>query len=1037
MTLMLVLGLFALGRMTTQFFPDFGIDVVTVSVQWPGASAEDLDDNVVQAIEPEVRFLDGVDTVTSSSFEGRAAVAVEFEAGTDMQKALSDVENAVAQVTTLPENSERPVIKRFTRYDSISRVVLSGPYSEEALNAFATEMRDDLLTRGIDKVDIAGKREEEIWVEVLPETLRRLDMTLGDVAERIASISQDIPSGDTAGAVERQIRSEGQLTTAREIAGIEIKSLEGGQKVFLRDVAEVSESFEEGGITLRRGDHPAVELHVQRSTNADALELADTVDGYLAEVAPSLPRNLAVEQYDVQADLIRSRIQLLLKNGAGGLVLVLAVLFLFLRVRVGFWVAMGIPVSMMGTMVVMLASGQSINMVSLFGMIMALGIIVDDAIVVGEHTESRFRGGLPALEAAERGAGRMAAPVLSSSLTTIAAFLPLFMISDVIGQIIQAIPLVIVSIIVASLIECFLVLPGHLHHTLTGRDVLAAGARARQWLTGLQPRPSRLRAGFDRRFEAFRDGPFTRFVAKAVEYRYATLATALAAFVLALGVVAGGRVGFVFFPAPEVDKFYGNVEFAAGTPRDVTSRQIEELERALADAEQALTGGEGALIEFTLATIGVNVGLGPTANPVTGDHAGGLTVELVGTEQRDITAAEVMREWRERARLLPGLVGFTVRPAQAGPPGRDVDVRLTGDDIQALKQAAAEVKALLGSYPGVSDIEDDLPYGKIETLLELTPRGRAMGFTTQSVGSQVRDAFQGAIAKRFARGDEEVEIRVQYPRRMVDLAALDSLYLRGPGGAEVPLSSVVTLREDTGFARIRREDGRRQVAITAELDLGVTTTNEVTGALLEDGLADIAQEHGASFVFKGKSEEQEETFADMRGGAAVGLITIFIILAWVFGSYARPAVVMLIIPLGFVGAVVGHMLLGFDLTILSMVALIGLAGIVVNNSIILVSVIDERLADGQSLMEAIVGGACDRVRAVILTTTTTIGGLTPLMFETDLQAQFLIPMAITIVFGLLVATLMVLVVVPALLGVGGDLARLTGRGPGRTVQPAE
>jgi len=670
-------------------------------------------------------------------------------------------------------------------------------------------------------------------------------------------------------------------------------------------------------------------------------------------------------------------------------------------------------------------------------MIMALGIIVDDAIVVGEHTESRFRSGLPALEAAERGAGRMAAPVLSSSLTTIAAFLPLFMITDIIGQIIQAIPLVIVSIIVASLVECFLILPGHLHHTLIGRDVLAAGARTRQWLTGVQPRPSRLRAGFDRRFEAFRDGPFTRFVTKAVEYRYATLATALAAFILALGAVAGGRVGFVFFPAPEVDKFYGNVEFAAGTPRDVTIRQIDELEHALAEAEDALTGGEGGLIEFTLATVGVNVGLGPDANPVTGDHAGGLTVELVGAEERDITAAEVMQEWRERARLLPGIVAFTVRPAQAGPPGRDVDVRLTGDNIQALKDAAAEVKALLGSYPGVSDIEDDLPYGKIETLLELTPRGRAMGFTTQSVGHQVRDAFQGAIAKRFARGEEEVEIRVQYPRQTVDLAALDSLYLRGPGGAEVPLSSAVTLREDTGFARIRREDGQRQVAITAELDLGVTTTTEVTGALLDDGLAEIAQRHGASFEFKGKSEEQGETFADMRAGAAVGLIAIFIILAWVFGSYTRPAVVMLIIPLGFVGAVVGHVLLGFDLTILSMVALIGLAGIVVNNSIILVSVIDERLADGQPLMAAIVGGARDRVRAVILTTTTTIGGLTPLMFETDLQAQFLIPMAITIVFGLLVATLMVLVVVPALLGVGADLARLTGRGPGLAPQAAE
>ncbi|MFQ5959670.1 MAG: efflux RND transporter permease subunit, partial [Alphaproteobacteria bacterium] len=529
----------------------------------------DVDANIVQAIEPEVRFLDGVKRVRSSSAEGLGVLVIEFEPGTEMQAALANVETAVDQVTTLPEDSERPVVKRIVHYDNITRLVVSGPYSEAALKKFAKDIREDLLRLGIDKVDLFGARDEEIWVEVDPATLRRLNLTLGDIATRIAATSQDLPSGDTRGAAETQIRSLGLVKTAQDLGHVEVRSLASGEKIYLRDIATVSERFEDRGVTVRRDGQPAIELHVQRAVNADALELADIVHDYLGELRPKLPANLRVEQYEVAAELIRSRRDLLLRNGLGGLVLVVTILFIFLNGRVAFWVAVGIPVSLLATMAVMLATGQSINMVSLFGLIMAIGIVVDDAIVVGEHAATRSRDGMAPHEAAETGARRMAAPVLSSSLTTIAAFTPLLLISDIIGAIIKAIPLVAIAVIVASLIECFLVLPGHL------RGALAHSAG----------RASRPRRWFRRNFDHLRDGPFRRLVGLCVNWRYATVAGALAALILCGGLVLGGRVGFVFFPSPESDWVDANVQLVAGSPRSQTMAMLDEMERAMRAAE--------------------------------------------------------------------------------------------------------------------------------------------------------------------------------------------------------------------------------------------------------------------------------------------------------------------------------------------------------------------------------------------------------------------------------------------------------------------
>ncbi len=1044
MVLMLVAGAFGLNRMTTQFFPDFGIDMVLVTVVWPGASAGDVDGSIVQAVEREVRFIDSVKAVKSSAFEGRALITVEFEAGSDMQSALANVETAVGQVTTLPQDAETPTVRRIVRYDTLSRILVSGPYSESALKVYAKQIRDGLLRRGIDKIDLGGGRDEEILVEIKPETLRRMNLTLNEVAQKIHQVTQDVPSGDVAGRAERQLRSVGDVKSARELGRIEIKSFASGEKIWLRDIATVRETFDRNGKTYWRGGNRAIELHAKRAPADDALILADEVDKYLAEVGPTLPQNLKLEQFDVQADLVRSRINLLLENGATGLLIVLVVLFLFLNGWVAFWVAAGIPISLAATMLVMWVSGQSVNMVSLFSIIMAIGIIVDDAIVVGEHSEALHRQGYDNALAAEVGARRMAMPVFCAALTTIAAFLPLLLITDVIGSIIRTIPLVVIAVIVASLIECFLVLPGHMRHALAITE--RRRGRLRRWFAPLFGIPLvwlwpvippvlalRLlirilmvfKRGFGRAFDFFRDRIFFPLVRLTIRWRYTTVALALAALIGAASIVAGGRVSFVFFANPELDNIFATAEFSAGTPRERTRAMVEEMEQAMRATEQDLTGDKNGLVRFSHRVIGFPIGTRSAAeSPIQGGHVGSLFVQLVPADQRTIQADRFIAAWKQRIRNMPGLRQLNIESATGGPPGRDVDVRLTGASTIELKKAAEELKLVLKTIPGVLTMEDNLPYGKIETILELTPRGRALGFTTENVGRQVRNTFEGAIAKRFARGDEEVVVRVRFPKDRLTSEALHNLHLRAPNGSFVPLGAVVSIREKQGFARIKSEDGLREVAVTADLNTRVMTTQQAVAEMRKSGLDDIARKYGVDYRFEGRDKEQRRIFKDAQIGAGIGLALVFIILSWVFAGYLRPLVVMSVIPMGFIGAVLGHYLMGFDLSSLSIIGLIGLSGIVVNNSIILVMVVKERMEAGEPAYEAIANGSRDRLRAIILTTATTVGGLTPLLFETDLQAQFLIPMAITLVFGLMVATFLVLFVVPSLIAIQVDFERL-------------
>lgn len=1031
---LILFGIWGAGNISRQVLPDFTIEKIKISVQWPGASPEDIESNVLEAIEPEIRFLEKVDRVDSVASEGRAEIIIDFDAGVNMSKALTDVQSAVSRITTFPQDMERPVVAQIVNSDLVCRIEVSGPFPEIALKRHARRIRDDLLDMGLTEVRLLGVRKSEIHVELPDDALRALGLTVDDLARRIAASSVDLPSGSVeSGSVSRQIRTEHLARSAREVADIEVVSRNSGEKIRLRDIGRISEAVEEGGVSRVTGEYQSVGMMVMRARGVDSVDAQKLIAGYLEELRAELPPTLRVDMFDVFADQATQRVRMVVENGAQGIILVLLILFLFMNARVAFWVAWGIPVSVLATLGAMAALGLTLNLISMFAILMAIGIIVDDAIVVAESAEVLHRRGASPEEAVLGAVGRMAPAVVAAGLTTIAAFMPVLAIGATVGKIIRELPITVCLAIAFSLIECLLVLPMHLKHALErldrsgGAGVNPFSARLAspeggpgQWLARAGYRLVAARERFLERFRAFREGRFARLTGRCYEHRYSTVLATVCALVVTVSMFATGRVGFEFFASPETDLFFGNFSFTPGTPREQTGKMVAEMGRAVRAAEARLTDGRGGLIRYQVGSIGTNESR-PGEVIQSGDHAGGYTVELISGDLRGVHNAEFIRAWREEVRPLPGVERLSIIDLSAGgPPGRDLDMRLSGAPLRTLKAAAVELQEKIGDIPGVLSVADNLPWGKEELVMELTPAGRAMGFTTQGVARQVRDAFEGAIAQRFPRDQEEVIVRVRLAHGQSARDTIRDLYLRAADGADVPLTEVVKLKSRIGFSEIRREDGLRQVAVSADIDYDVTTTNQVAALLRETVLTDLMRKYGVRAEFKGKAQEQARALGEFRTALVLALAGIYIILAWVFASYTRPLVVMAIIPLGMVGAVFGHWVMGFNMNMLSLQALLGLSGVLVNDAIVLVQTVERHRTDGTAFADAVLRAVRERLRPVILTTGTTIGGVVSLLFEGSLQAQLVQPIAVTLIFGLLFSPLLVFLFVPALLGIGND-----------------
>ena len=1020
MILMIVIGLLSIGRLNKQFFPDFDVEVIAVSIDWPGATAEEIDQNIVQLLEPELRPISGVKKVSSKSVEGVGSTQVEFNYGHDMQKGRTDIETAVSRIS-FPEKANKPKIIVGEFFDTVTRIVLSGDVSLSLLREKSKKLKEVLLNSGVDKVDIQGLPEEEILIEISQLEAARLKLSFNKIANLIKLETQDVSGGSFADGSLR-VRTIGEKRLVETFKKLELKNSSSGGRILLDDIAEIKSSVKKGSVLKSIDGNPAVELWVRRSKTSDALEVSENVEKVIDNAKNIIGNVIKVETYNTAAKLIEERISLLVKNGLSGLCIVLAVLFLFLSRNTAIWVALGIPIAFLATFGVMFVSGQSINMISLFGLIMALGIVVDDAIVVGEHSSYlKTKRKLNSTQAPVVAATRMSMPVISAMLTTVAAFIPLFMVKGVIGEIIAAIPWVVCAVLVASLIECFLVLPAHLAH-----------------FDKSSKEESKFRLWFDQKFNAFQEGIFRRFVKLTFNYRYVTFMVAVGMFIVSVGMMSGGRVLFSFFPTPEADIVIVNYKMHSGSTKSQTARMLENVEKGLNKTSTQFSNSPG-LVRFKMSTIGSRTSFSNDSGPnsMGNDILGSMVVELTTADKRNVRTKEFIKVWKENIENVSGLDKLTIRAPSGGPPGRDLDVRFQGKDLEILKLASNELIKIARTIPGVTSLEDNLEYGVQERILGLTNKGQSLGLSILDIGEQVRSAINGSIISKFPKGDEEVTVRLKLSENEQLTDMITNLRIISPSGVSFKLKDIIKIDEKLPFASINRKNGFREVTISGDLFPPLMSTSQARQFLMENGLPEIAKKYNVSYRFDGRDLEQKETFADMGTGSIIGLLLIYFILAWVFKSWSRPFSIMIMIPFSFIGAVLGHYLLGLTMSILSMFALLALAGIVVNNSIILVSTIERRLEDLKNknknnneesvINESIITGVVDRFRPVLLTSLTTIGGLSALMFETSLQAQFLIPMAATIVFGLGITALLVLVIVPAMMGISNDFSKFIRR----------
>ena len=1017
MILMIVIGLLSIGKLNKQFFPDFDVEVVAVSIDWPGATAEEIDQNIVQLLEPELRPISGVKKVSSKSVEGLALTQVEFNYGHNMQKGRTDIETAVSRIN-FPEKANKPKIIIGEFFDTVTRIVLSGDVTLSQLREKSKELKEVFLNSGVDKVDIQGLPKEEILIEISQLEAARLKLSFNQIANLIKLETQDVSGGSFADG-SLMVRTIGEKRLVETFKKLELKNSSSGGRVILGDIAQIKSSVEKGSILKFVDGNPAVELWIRRSKTSDALEVSENVEKVISNSKNIIGSTIKVETYNTAANLIEERIALLVKNGLSGLCIVLAVLFLFLSRNTAIWVALGIPIAFLATFGVMFVSGQSINMISLFGLIMALGIVVDDAIVVGEHSSYlKTKRKLDSSKAPVVAATRMSMPVISAMLTTVAAFIPLFMVKGVIGEIIAAIPWVVCAVLVASLIECFLVLPAHLAH-----------------FDKSNKEESKFRLWFDQRFNAFQEGFFRKFVTLTFNYRYVTFMVAVGMFIVSIGMVSGGRVLFSFFPTPEADIVIVNFKMHSGSTKSQTKKMLENIEKGLFQTSTEFSSSPG-LVKFNMSTIGNRSRFSNDSGPNSkgNDILGSMVVELITADKRNIRTKEFIKVWKENIENVSGLDKLSIRSPSGGPPGRDLDIRFQGKNLDTLKLASNELIEIARTIPGVTSLDDNLEYGVQERILSLTNKGQSLGLSILDIGEQVRSAINGTIISKFPKGDEEVTVRLKLSENEQLTDMITDLRIISPSGISFKLKDIIKIDEKLPFASINRKNGFREVTITGDLFPPLMNTSQARQFLMKNGLPEIAKKYNISYRFDGRDLEQQETFSDMGTGSIIGLLLIYFILAWVFKSWLRPFSIMIMIPFSFIGAVLGHYLLGLTMSILSMFALLALAGIVVNNSIILVSTIERRLEDLKNnnknkdeesiINESIITGVVDRFRPVLLTSLTTIGGLSALMFEKSLQAQFLIPMAATIVFGLGVTALLVLVIVPAMMGISNDMSNL-------------
>ncbi|WP_323784805.1 efflux RND transporter permease subunit [Thalassovita sp.] len=1011
LVVLLVLGMAAVPRMRAQFFPDVVVDDVSVSVKWDGAGAEDVDTAIVQLLEPALLTVEGVESSESASREGRANISLSFEPGWDMSRAADDVQAAVDAVTSLPDDAEDPQVTRGAWRDRVTDVVITGPVEPRQLGLFADEFVARLFSVGVTRTTIRGVAASETLVEIPSVNLIAHDITIQQIAGAIAEEVAADPAGDVTGANAR-VRTGVEKRSPAQIAAIVLRSNEDGSTLTVGDVARVEILGSDRSRSYFVGENPGVSVRIDRSAAGDAIKIQHQVEQVAEELQATLPEGVSIDLIRTRAEAISGRLNILLDNGLMGLGLVVALLFLFLNARTAFWVAAGIPVSMLSAIALMYMFGLTLNMISLFALIITLGIVVDDAIVVGEHADARLRKyGEGPLGAAENAARKMAMPVFSATLTTIIAFFGLTAISGRFGDLIGDIPFTVIAVLLASLVECFLILPNHMSHAL-------AHQHKDHWYDW----PSRM---VNRGFRWLRDHLFRPLTALIVRARYPVLAGTLLILSSQIALFASGDVTWRFFNAPERSSVTGNFAMLPGASRDDTLAMMREMQRAVDEVGTRYEEKYGRNpVDYVVAEIGGNSGRPlPGADNKDADLLGGIAIELIDADLRPYSGFAFVADLQDEVRQHPLAEVVSFRGWRSGPGGDALDVQFFGADAAVLKRASEALQTALVRYPEVSAVEDNLSYDKEELILDLTPQGQALGFTIDSLGRVLRHRLNGLEAATYPDGPRSASIRVELPADELTADFLDRMQLRSSSGIYVPLSDIVTVVSRSGFSTVRRENGIRLISVTGDIsEDDPVRAAEITTALGDEILPEIASNLQVEWRLSGLSEQEDSFLQDAQTGLILCLTGIYLVLAWVFASWTRPLVVMAIIPFGLVGAIWGHYLWDVPLSMFSVVGLLGMTGIIINDSIVLVTTIDE-YAEDRGLIPSIIDGTADRLRPVILTTLTTVLGLAPLLYESSQQAQFLRPTVITLVYGLGFGMLLVLLVVPALIAAQSDVRR--------------
>ncbi len=996
---LLLAGLFSLStQIPLEVFPSFETDRISVRVSLRGATPEDVEQGVTIRIEEAVQDLEGVKEIQSRSSEGSAVVTIEVDEGYDDRELLADIKSRVDAINTFPVDAEKPIVSLAQRKREVINVTVASEYGELETKEFAQIIRDELLKLPeVTQVELSGVRNYEIAIEISNDKLRQYQLSINDITQKIRASSTDVSAGNlkTQGG-DVLIRSKGQAYRKDEFAEIAIKTLPDGSIIRLKDIAKITDGFEETPVRTRFNGQQAAFIDVYRIGDQSAIEVADSVKNYLERKQAELPQGTYLGYWDDDSEVVKKRISTLTSNALQGGILVIALLTLFLRPAIAFWVCVGIPVSFMGAFLAMSVFDVSLNLLSLFAFILVLGIVVDDAIVTGENVYSHLRNAESGEQAAIRGTQEVAVPVTFGILTTVAAFMPLAFIDGVRGQMFAQIPAVVIPVLLFSLIESKFVLPAHLKYVkLRSEKGEKEGAF------------SRFQQKFADGFEAAILKYYQPVLAKALRNKTNTLLMFVGVFLIIIALITSGWSKFVFFPRIPSETVRASLTMPAGSAFDVTNNYVVKMADKAAELQRKYVDedtGKSVIINI-LATTG---GRGGASN------SGSVRFEIIPPEERSstITATELAREWRKMIGVVPGAESLTFR-AEIGRASDPIDVQLSGTELSTLEDVAAKIRDRLATYPTVFDITDSLSDGKEELQIELTEQGKALGLTRVELASQVRRAFFGAEVQRIQRGRDDVRVMVRLPideRRSV--ADLKDILVSTPGGGQVPLSHVATLIAGQSPTTIYRIDRYRTVNVRADVDKQNTNLTVLQGELKTFLDELTAQYPGVSYALEGEAKEQRESFASLAWALVIVLFVIYSLLAIPFKSYTQPLVVMSVIPFGMIGAVLGHWVMGMYLSLFSLLGMMALIGVVVNDSLVLVDFINKKRQETGDLLEAVLSAGAKRFRPVMLTSLTTFIGLMPLLFEKSTQAQFLIPMAISLAFGIIFATLITLVLVP-------------------------